>query len=88
MTIASDGFGEVIAAMLARAGLAHLPSRQPAGAWPGRVAGRWNSLHARTACTSASASVQVRLPCAATLREARCWSRRCLRLLRRDAAPI
>jgi 2,3-diketo-5-methylthio-1-phosphopentane phosphatase len=56
LTIASDGFGEVIAAMLARAGLAHLPVRASRLVQTG--ARRWalEFPHARAGCTSCNAT--------------------------------
>jgi 2-hydroxy-3-keto-5-methylthiopentenyl-1-phosphate phosphatase len=56
LTIASDGFGEVIAARLARAGLAHLPVCASRLVQTG--ARRWalEFPHARAGCTSGNAT--------------------------------
>jgi 2,3-diketo-5-methylthio-1-phosphopentane phosphatase len=61
LTIASDGFGEVIAAMLGRAGLAHLPVRASRLVQNGPRRWALEFPHARAGCTSASATCKCAL---------------------------
>jgi 2-hydroxy-3-keto-5-methylthiopentenyl-1-phosphate phosphatase len=70
LTIASDGFGEVIAAMLARAGLAHLPVRASRLVQAGPRRWALEFPHARTACTSASATCKCACVCSDAARGA------------------